>query len=48
MAEVLVHKAYDFAKTEQLKLAIAKITGEGLGIVEGDEHKVSTISLIIV
>jgi hypothetical protein len=38
--EVLVHMGYDFTKTFQMKFAISRFTGEGLGYSEGDEHRV--------
>ncbi|KAH7310212.1 cytochrome P450 [Rhexocercosporidium sp. MPI-PUGE-AT-0058] len=46
MGEILVNKSYDFTKTAQLKLSIARVTGKGLGFVEGDEHKAQRKNLM--
>ena len=40
LAEVLVHKAYDFIKPPQLTAGIGQIIGIGIFLAEGDEHKV--------
>ncbi|KAL8953673.1 MAG: hypothetical protein Q9222_000510 [Ikaeria aurantiellina] len=39
LAEVLVHKCYDFEKPPQLRKGIARILGLGLFLSEGDVHK---------
>lgn len=44
IGEILVQKGYDFAKPDQIKVALGRITGEGLGSVEGDTHKVRQCS----
>lgn len=40
LSEVLVHKAYDFCKPELVQLQLRRVTGNGLLLAEGDEHKV--------
>lgn len=40
LSEVLVHKAYDFCKPELVQLQLRRVTGNGLVLAEGDEHKV--------
>ncbi|KAI4180524.1 MAG: hypothetical protein L6R41_007191 [Letrouitia leprolyta] len=40
LAEVTVHKAYDFIKPPQLRGFLAKILGVGLFLAEGDEHRI--------
>lgn len=40
LGEILVQQGYDFSKTFALKWSIARITGEGLGYAEGEQHKV--------
>ncbi|KAL9006362.1 MAG: hypothetical protein Q9188_000898 [Gyalolechia gomerana] len=40
LAEVTVHKAYDFIKPPQVRGFLAKILGVGLFLAEGDEHKI--------
>ncbi|KAL8707912.1 MAG: hypothetical protein Q9220_007132 [cf. Caloplaca sp. 1 TL-2023] len=39
LAEVLVHRCYDFEKPPQLRKGIARILGLGLFLSEGDVHK---------
>lgn len=39
LAEVLVHKSYDFHKPTQLRKFLRLVLGDGLILVEGDEHK---------
>ncbi|KAF2402949.1 putative P450 monooxygenase [Trichodelitschia bisporula] len=39
LAEVLVQKSYDFEKPTKLRNFLRRILGDGLIIVEGDEHK---------
>lgn len=41
LAEVLVHKSYDFAKPAKLRLGLGRILGVGLIVSEGEQHKVS-------
>lgn len=40
LSEVLIHKAYDFCKPELVQLQLRRVTGNGLVLAEGDEHKV--------
>lgn len=40
LAEVLVHKNYEFIKPERLRTGISRILGVGVLLAEGDEHKV--------
>lgn len=40
VAEVLVHKAYDFVKPPQFAKGFGNVFGIGLLLAEGDEHKV--------
>ncbi|KAJ9645714.1 hypothetical protein H2199_002754 [Coniosporium tulheliwenetii] len=39
IAEVLVHKCYDFEKPAKARNFLARVLGEGLVLVEGDEHR---------
>ncbi|EKG13519.1 Cytochrome P450 [Macrophomina phaseolina MS6] len=39
LADVLVHKTYDFEKPTKLRAFLRRILGDGLIIVEGDEHR---------
>lgn len=45
LAEVLVHRAYDFVKPPQFVTGIGSILGVGLFLAEGEEHKVKCDSL---
>lgn len=38
-ADLLVHKAYDFAKPRKIRNFLRHVLGDGLIIVEGDQHK---------
>ena len=40
LAEVLVHKSYEFVKPSQLRKGIGRILGIGVFLAEGEEHKV--------
>lgn len=40
LAEVLVHKCYDFEKPPQLRKGISRILGLGLFLSEGEVHRV--------
>lgn len=40
LAEVLVHKSYEFIKPWSISSGIGRIFGIGLLLAEGDEHKV--------
>ena len=40
LAEVLVHKSYDFVKPWQLRKGLGRILGIGIFLAEGEEHKV--------
>lgn len=44
LAEVLVTKAYDFVKPWQIKVGLGRITGNGILLMEGEEHKASLSS----
>lgn len=46
LAEVLVHKCYDFEKPPQLRKGISRILGMGLFLAEGDVHKVSRLDCL--
>ena len=46
LAEVLVYKNYDFEKPANLRKGISRILGMGLFLAEGDEHKVTLLSLV--
>lgn len=39
LAEILVHKTYDFTKPDKVRNFLRRILGDGLIIVEGDEHR---------
>lgn len=39
LSEVLVHKAYDFEKPSFIRQFLRIVLGDGLIVVEGDEHK---------
>lgn len=41
LAEVLVHKNYDFIKPKQLVDELGYVLGIGILVAEGDEHKVT-------
>ncbi len=41
LAEILIHKPYDFTKPAQFVRALENILGNGLFLAEGDVHKVS-------
>lgn len=41
LAEVLVHKCYDFEKPELFRRGLVRILGLGLVLAEGDVHKVT-------
>ncbi|WEW58119.1 hypothetical protein PRK78_003586 [Emydomyces testavorans] len=45
LAEVLVHKAYDWKKTDLIAFTLKKITGQGILLVEGDVHRVQRKNL---
>ena len=47
LAEITVHKAYDFIKPPQLISGLSKILGNGLFLSEGDEHRVSHVKRVI-
>lgn len=40
LAEILVHKTYDFIKPPQLASGLGRILGVGVFLAEGEEHKV--------
>jgi cytochrome P450 len=39
LADVLVHKCYDFEKVAGVRQILRAVLGDGLVVVEGDEHK---------
>jgi cytochrome P450 len=39
LSEVLVHKAYDFEKPSSIRQFLRIVLGDGLIVVEGDEHR---------
>ncbi|KAK8241319.1 cytochrome P450 [Phyllosticta capitalensis] len=39
LAEVLVHKNYDFIKPQQVRHGLGRVLGVGVLLAEGDEHK---------
>lgn len=41
LSDVLSHNSNDFGKSNLSKFAIKRFTGNGLGFLEGNEHKVS-------
>ena len=41
LAEVLVHKSYDFEKPALLRKGTSTVLGMGLFLAEGENHKVS-------
>ena len=45
LSELLVQRAYDFAKPAQLRASLGLITGIGVLLAEGDEHKVRPVTL---
>lgn len=44
LREVLVQKAYDFDKSDLARVQLSRVTGTGLLLAEGDEHKVRNCS----
>ena len=40
LKELLVQRAYDFEKPDVARASLERITGVGLVLAEGDEHKV--------
>ena len=40
LAEVLVHRNYDFIKPERMRNGLGRLLGIGILLAEGDEHKV--------
>lgn len=41
IADLLVNKSYDFIRPEIASIQLAKVTGHGLLVAEGDTHKVN-------
>lgn len=39
MADILVHRCYDFAKAARIRAFLRYVLGDGLVIIEGDQHK---------
>lgn len=46
LAEVLVHRSYDFIKPERVRNGLGRVLGVGVLLAEGDEHKVRIFPLI--
>lgn len=46
LAEVLVHKSYDFVKPRQFIQSLGQILGIGILMAEGEEHKVRSMETI--
>jgi hypothetical protein len=44
LAEVLVHKSYEFIKPYQFRHGIGRLLGIGILFAEGDEHKVCHVA----
>jgi hypothetical protein len=40
LGELLVTKVYDFEKPQMIRESLRRITGDGVLLAEGDEHKV--------
>lgn len=40
LSDVLVHNTYDFEKPELVQLQLRRVTGNGVLLAEGQEHKV--------
>lgn len=40
LSEILITNVYDFEKPELVRDSLRRITGEGILLAEGDEHKV--------
>lgn len=40
LSEILVTKVYDFEKPELVRQSLRRITGDGILLAEGEEHKV--------
>lgn len=41
LGELLVTKAYDFEKPELVRQSLRRVTGDGVLLAEGEEHKVN-------
>lgn len=41
LGELLVTKVYDFEKPELVRQSLRRITGDGILLAEGEEHKVN-------
>ena len=46
LAEVLVHRNYEFIKPERLRNGLGRVLGIGILLAEGEEHKVPSSSFI--
>ncbi|KAE8403348.1 cytochrome P450 [Aspergillus pseudonomiae] len=46
LSEVLVHGAYDYTKTNLARFAIQRFTGNGLGFLDGEEHRMQKKGLL--
>lgn len=42
LSEILVTKVYDFEKPEAVRASLERITGNGVLLAEGEDHKVRT------
>lgn len=47
LSEVLTLKSYDFRKPDLARISLERITGNGVLLAEGDEHKVGSNILYI-
>ena len=45
LGEVLTQNSYDYVKPALLRYGLGRVLGVGLILAEGDEHKVSTLTL---
>lgn len=46
LSEVLTTKSYDFIKPDLARASLERITGNGVLLAEGDEHKVGTFCIL--
>lgn len=46
LSEILVTKAYDFAKPLVVRQTLGRVLGNGILITEGDEHKVRDLYFV--
>ena len=46
LAEVLVQRNYEFIKPQRIREGLGRLLGVGILLAEGDEHKVTFISIL--